>query len=345
VDAARYDAVVYTIGDSWFHHDTLGLARRYPGIVWFHDLDLTGLYLPYAHRMMGSDPSAGATVIREALAGYGERAPDLPIGSTDLRWTTPDPYRHAGVRFTLELARAAATNIVPSQRALRVLELDAGPAELLPPAEVLPISARSPRRAGANADPQGTPVVVALGRLGFDTKRPDALLDAIAVVAKTRPVRLAIVGEIHPAVEDRLTRRITDLGLTRLVEITGYLPDSEYRRRVDGATVAVQLGGYELGQGSATVGDALAAGVPVITDIASCRELAPGTVDLLDPDAGPDSIAGAVLHVLDDAGHASELRRAGEAHASSWSFEDVAARLLDIIDAAKDRRWLEPQSA
>jgi glycosyltransferase involved in cell wall biosynthesis len=346
VDAARYDAVVYTIGDSWFHHDTLGLARNFPGIVWFHDLDLTGLYVPYAHRLMAGDPAAGAAVIRQALAGYGERGPDLPIGLTDLRWATPEPYRRAGIRFTLELARAATTSIVPSRRALGVLELDAGPAELLAPVDVLPLAVPDRRRVRASADPPPTkPVVVALGRLGFDTKRPDALIDAIAVVAKARAVRLAFVGQIHPAIDDRLARQVTELGLTDVVEITGYVPDSKYRRYVDGAAAAVQLGGYEHGEGSAAVADALGRGVPVITDIASCRELPPGTVDVLDPDATPGEIARAILRVLDHPEHASTLRRAAVAYAGAWSFEDVAARLLDIIDAAKDRRWLEPQSA
>src|SRR5205823_2030458 len=51
IDPARYDAVIYALGQSWFHHDTLFLARRYPGIAWLHDVDLTGLYISYARRL------------------------------------------------------------------------------------------------------------------------------------------------------------------------------------------------------------------------------------------------------------------------------------------------------
>src|SRR6266511_2350204 len=31
IDPARYDAVLYALGNSWYHHDTLSLARRFPG--------------------------------------------------------------------------------------------------------------------------------------------------------------------------------------------------------------------------------------------------------------------------------------------------------------------------
>ncbi len=345
VDPTRYDAVVYAIGDSWFHHDTLPLARRFPGIVWFHDLDLTGLYVPYARRLLARDPSAAAAFLRAAISAYGERAPALPDPLTDGPWTTPEPYRRAGLRCTLELARAATASIVPSQRARALLELDAGPAELLGPIEVLPLAIPDLDTAPEAAPAADPPVVVTLGRLGFDTKRPDALLDAMARVVRARPARLAVVGEIRPDVREHLERRAEALGLGAALEFTGHLPEPEYRRRVRQATGAVQLRAHDNGEGSAALTDLLAAGLPVVTSLGSCRELPAGTVQLVEPDASPDTIAHEIRRILDDPGHARGLRAAALAYSASWSFDDVTARLLAVIEDARTRQWQARQSA
>jgi glycosyltransferase involved in cell wall biosynthesis len=343
VDPARYDAVVYTIGDSWFHHDTLTLARRYPGIVWFHDLDLSGLYVPYAARV-ARDPSDATALLRHALSGYGDRAPDVPDPLAGA-WLTPDPYRRAGVRFTLELARAATASIVPSQHARALLGLDAGPAQLLGPIEVLPLAVPALSAPAERSAPARPPAVVALGRLGVDAKRPDVLLDAMARVVARRRARLAIVGEIRPDVRERLERHAAALGLSDAVEITGRLPDAEYRRRVREAACAVQLRAHDNGEGSAAVTDALAAGIPVVTSVTADRELPPGTVQVVEPDGSADDIADEIGRILDDAAHAERLRRGARTYAHSWSFEDLTAKLLEVIETTRTRQWRTRQSA
>ena len=145
VDPVRYDAVIYALGNSWFHHDTLALARRYPGIAWFHDVDLTGLYITYMHRLLArpNGVADARALCAEVRSRYGARMPDL-AASVDLSWATYEPYRRAGTRFTVELARDAQTCLVPSERARTALEIDAGPPEILPPLHVVPLAVPEP---------------------------------------------------------------------------------------------------------------------------------------------------------------------------------------------------------
>src|SRR5262249_49789436 len=71
-------------------------------------------------------------VLRRRPGPLWPTRPRRPGAETDQHWATYEPYRHAGIRFTLELARDAAACIVTSQRARAMLEFDAGPLELLP---------------------------------------------------------------------------------------------------------------------------------------------------------------------------------------------------------------------
>ena len=347
IDPARYDAILYAIGNSWFHHDTLSLARRFPGIAWLHDVDLAGLYITYAHRLLAQEdgPRVAAAFFREVLDRYGARAPGVPVTETDQHWATYEPYRRAGIRFTLELARDAAASIVTSRRARAMLELDAGPPQLLAPVHVLPlaVSNAAPDRRRL-VDP---PLVVSIGRQDLEAKQPETVLEVLAVVVRKRPARLAFVGATRPELRARLTRRAEELGVADAVEITGYVDDREYSRRLDEASCAVQLRRSSAnGEGSTAVNDALAVGLPVITNLAACRELPADTVQLVSSDAVPREVAGEILRILDDGAHERRLREGALAYARTWTFEHMTTRLLEIIDTTRAERWQrQPKTA
>ncbi len=347
IDPARYDAVVYALGNSWFHHDTLALARRFPGIAWLHDVDLTGLYITYARRLLGRELGAkdAVALFRDVLDRYGARAPGVPISETDWGWATYEPYRRSSIRFTLELARDAAACVVTSERARRMLELDAGPPELLPPVHVLPLAV--PDRVPAQDPPVNPPWVVTIGRQDREAKQPELVLEAMAIVMRARPARLALVGEIRPDLRAQLNRRAGELGIAHAFEIAGHVDDDAYGQRLDEASCAVQLRRSSAnGEGSAAVNDALAVGLPVITNIQSCCELPAGTVQLVAPGAGAGEIAQEVLRALDDNKHRRRLVDAGLAYRRAWTLEHVTTQLLDIVETTIAERWQrQPKSA
>jgi glycosyltransferase involved in cell wall biosynthesis len=334
LDPARYDAIIYAIGNSWFHHDTLSLARRYPGIVWLHDVDLVGLYITYAQRLLDVDPPAAVALFRELLARYGPRAHDFPLSLSDRRWVMYEPYRRAGLRLSLELACDSRMSIVTSRLARKLLELDAGSGAPLAPIEVLPLAVPSGRVRPRSAETL-PPLVVTLGRQE-DAKQPEVLIDALRILNRTRSVRLAIVGQIRPDLSSRLRRRIDAAGLKGMVEVLGFVSDQEYRDLIDRSMCAVQLRRNSTGEGSAAVGDALAAGVPVITNIPSSSELPDGTLERVADSAGSDAIAQAIQQLIDDPERCQRLADGAVRYAQSWSFDDVATRLLEIaLDDAR----------
>jgi glycosyltransferase involved in cell wall biosynthesis len=329
LDPARYDAIIYAIGNSWFHHDTLSIARRYPGIVWLHDVDLVGLYITYAHRLLDTDPPAAVVLFRDVLARYGPRAHDFPVTLTDRRWAMYEPYRRAGLRLSLELACDSRMSIVTSHLARKLLELDAGPGAHLAPIEVLPLAVPKGR-----VPPRSTetvpPLVVTLGRQE-DAKQPEVLIDALGILNRTQPVRLAIAGQIRPDLSSRLRRRIDTAGLNGMVEVMGFVSDREYRDLINRSTCAVQLRRNSTGEGSAAVGDALAAGVPVITNIPSSSEFPDGTLERVPDSAGSDAIAREIQQLIDDPQRRRRLSDGALRYAQSWSFDDVATRLLELV--------------
>jgi hypothetical protein len=94
----------------------------------------------------------------------------------------------------------------------------------------------------------------------------------------------------------------------------------------------VQLRTVDFGESTGTAHDAMAAGIPVITNIASCRDLPAGTVVNIGLDAG--ELARRLEEVLFDPTTASALTRHAHEHAQSWTFTDVARQLRVAIDDA-----------
>jgi len=179
-------------------------------------------------------------------------------------------------------------------------------------------------------------VVVTLGR-EEDAKQRELIVDAIGLLNDERPVRLAVVGQIRPDHLDRLHRRIDTQGVGDVVDVTGFGTDREYHEWIERATCAVQLNSHAGGEGSAAVGDAFAAGLPVITNIASCLELPDGTVAQVPSPADAAAVAREIARVLDDADHRRGLRAGALRYAQSWTVDDVAGRLLEIARNDVDR--------
>jgi glycosyltransferase involved in cell wall biosynthesis len=179
-------------------------------------------------------------------------------------------------------------------------------------------------------------VVLTLGR-EEDAKQRELIVDAIAILNRERPVRLAIVGQIRPDHLDRLLRRIDARGVGDVADVTSFVTDREYHEWIESATCAVQLSSHDNGAGSAAVGDAFAAGLPVITNIESCLELPDGTVGHVPSPTDAAAVAREIARVLDDADHRRGLCAGALRYAQSWTVDDVVGRLLEIARHDVDR--------
>jgi glycosyltransferase involved in cell wall biosynthesis len=163
------------------------------------------------------------------------------------------------------------------------------------------------------------------------------LLDAVAVLNRAGPVRLAFVGAADEDMTLDLKSRAVDLGLDGIVEVTGHLERNAYLARAAEATCAVQLRADGLVSGSLALADALAVRLPTVTSVWASREMPEGTVVHVSPDIGPDRLAQAISGVLDDADRRQALRTAADRYARSWTFDDVAASLMEVAEAVARR--------
>jgi glycosyltransferase involved in cell wall biosynthesis len=118
--------------------------------------------------------------------------------------------------------------------------------------------------------------------------------------------------------------------MTDRVTVTGAVDEATWRRWLDRAAVAVQLRDAASGETSAAVLEALAAGVPVLTNLATAAEYGEGTVDLLHSVDAP-VVAERLRVLLDDPAERRRLSEAGTAFARAHPFDRLAETLVSIV--------------
>jgi glycosyltransferase involved in cell wall biosynthesis len=143
--------------------------------------------------------------------------------------------------------------------------------------------------------------------------------------------RLVLAGasrDIYPDRFAEMERLIEELGLKGSLEILQFVADEQMSALYAGATAFVLPSIYE-GFGLPLV-EAMAAGCPVIAvDVSSIPEIV-GDAAILCPDGRPDSLAAALIQVLQDAGLRETLRERGLGRAREFSWDAAARACLNI---------------
>ena len=322
-----YDAVVFTAGNSDDHHDLYDLAQEFPGVLWLHDVRLPGLYLTYAEELLGERANE---FLRERLLRQYRRRLPLHIRDDPTAYEPTHLIEH-GLGVTKELVDVARCVIVSSSLATRLLQLDQQPDTLPKPTHVVPLAAAAPWGDGSRRAPADAPVLVSLGMVA-PVKAPERLISMLAAVrASGVDGRLVFVGPIGDGYREHLERHVDAVGASGYVEFTNRVTDDEYRAWLETATLAIQLRETTNGESSAAVTDCLSAGLPVVTNVHAATELPDGTVSLVAWDVDPAALAAHVSALLAGPEQLQALAHGGHAFASSWSFDHVADRLLEIV--------------
>ncbi|HEX4904074.1 MAG TPA: glycosyltransferase [Acidimicrobiales bacterium] len=317
-----YDAVVYTVGNSDDHHDLYDLAQEFPGVLWMHDVRLPGLYLTYARDRLPD--GLGDDFLRDRLLRQYRRR--LPL---HLDWTTgavPTDWGEYGLGLSKELVDVARAVVVSSHTAARLLALDQQPdARPIPEVEVLPLAAPSILRGRAPARRS----LVCFGMVA-PVKAPELLISALASIDDAT---LTFVGPVGDGYRQHLEAHAAAAGVADRVTITGRIEHDEYERWLRTGSLALQLRHETNGESSAAVLDCLAAGLPVVTNLPAAAELPGGTVQTVAWDIDAVGLAAAITSLLDDDEALEALGQRGQAYAASWTFDDVAARLVSVLRA------------
>ena len=321
VDArpASYDAVVYTLGNSEGHLATVESALKYPGWIWLHEVRLPAIAVTALDKL---DDAAFADSLAWLLErSYPGRAPQhaaLRAGRSVRDLVT------AGVGLLPLLAERCRGFLVNSEVARRLVALDLAPLAHHPPIHVLP-PACPPVTPSDRSSADREPLVVAFGIVSM-AKRPDLLVDAAAIAG----CRLAFVGPCPPLLAQVIDDRARTRGNQKSVKVIGAVDEPQWRHWFDRATIAAQLREGTSGETSAAVLDALAAGVPVITNLATAAEYPDGTVShVSSPD--PDVVAQRMQDLLASAERRRALSDAGIRFASDHQFRALADTLVSLV--------------
>lgn len=318
---ASYDRVVYTLGNSDGHLATVQLALRHPGWLWLHEVRLPALAVT---AFEGFDDAA----FDEAMARLLERSYPgrSPQDAARAAGRSTLDLIDAGVGLTPLLVAPARGVLVNSEAARQLLLLDLPPLAARPPIRVLPPACPPPEPSPRHSANSADPLVVVLGVVSM-SKRPDLLVDAIALAVRTQPCRLAFVGPCPPFLHEMIDDRARSRGIAGRVEVIGPVEEATWAQWCDRAAIAIQLRDAVSGESSAAVLEALARGLPVITNLASAAEYPEGTTAFL-RSAHADVVADRLVALLGDRKAQDRLVEAGLAFAHDHQFSHLAASML-----------------
>ncbi|MGY4830588.1 glycosyltransferase [Sphaerotilaceae bacterium SBD11-9] len=293
--AHRYDAILYEVGNSEFHHHMLPLIKRFPGVVGLHDAFLSGLESYQAHRLGNADLYPRAMIEAHASRARRFYAPAMHH---------PDPNGAALVALpcTKAVLDAATGVISHSPFNLEVASSNypegwQAPYRIIPQMVHMPASGSARERDALRQDlgfSNDDIVVVTLGHVVW-TKWGDRLLDAFlqSPLRDDPKAHLVYVGEI--LLDDfgkKLAERIAAAGLGDRISVTGFLPEEQFERFLRIADMAIQLRTKSRGGTPKGVLDCLAYGLPVVVnDDASYRDYPDDVVYKLPADPSTSDIS------------------------------------------------------
>jgi len=316
----RYDRIIYQLGNSEFHARALDMLARVPGEVIAHDVRLTGLY--WWRGVNTSKPTIGDEVARM----YGHRVPGRLHGADHLAAEDAERF---GIWMLRDVIDHATRIWVHSQAAATTVRVEADALGLPCDVQVLPfpypqVVAGPPHNPGT-----GVRHVVSFGVVG-PSKGCSVLIRAMALLrSEGMEVALTFAGPAEPTYLAELTALAERLGISDVVAFTGPLEVDHYSEWHRRAAIAVQLRTSTNGEGSLTVAECQAAGVPVVvSDVGWMGELPSTTVAKVSAPATPEAVAAVIRGVLTDDRRRESLISAGRMHATTHGVDRTADTLL-----------------
>jgi len=159
------------------------------------------------------------------------------------------------------------------------------------------------------------------------------LLEALALVKKTRPVRLTVIGE--PKKNGMVKKQVAMLKLEDIVDFTGRIANEEFASYYAGATVAVVPSLYE-GFGMPAL-EAMACGVPLVATSGGALPEVVGDAGVIVQPADAGALAMAITGLLNNRERRDRLAKAGlERVNSAFSWPKAATSIAGVYREAID---------
>ncbi len=315
-----YDHVVAVLGSSHHHVATADLALRHPTHLWLHEPSLVGVEVGLAHASGSQRWALDHVAARLTASEPPERV--AQVGPDDL--LRAERLDELGITLLGEHLRRARSVIVSSDRAAEVVRsIDPSGAPVL----VLPL-AHPPVQPERSAPPGRE--IVCVGWLA-PNKAPEVVVAALGHLRHLPGVSLTFLGPAVGDTAEQVAAAAREAGVASQVRVSGFVEHGALLARLAVARVGVQLRRGERGEMSGAVSDLLAAGVPTITNLSTAGPASDGVrLVALDPAA----VAAALEPLLVDDHEWLVASADAPARASAWTFDDVAAALLEWLDRA-----------
>lgn len=333
---APFDAVIFQVGGSLYHHYMSDAVADRPGIVVLHDLMWSHVLYTWWHDR--SDP-----------AGFHRQVADLegPAALDELLAIDPaDPEalwgflrRHPMLEPLIGQSLAQVVHLEAAARELRAAYPGSNPS-------VIPMGVPDPFDGDVSTSPRlarcalGMPpdtFVVGVYGIVHPSKRLETCVRAFAEMAAARPdARLLIVGT---ALDERylgdLHRLADRLGVASLVRFTGHVDPGDLGAYVKAADVILNLRTPLSTHMSATLMRALAAGRPVVISDLPEWDFIPAAACLRVPQDAAEvaSLAAGLIALAADPDQRQRMSAAARAfYEEEGTIQHMAERYIELVE-------------
>ncbi len=323
-DAARFDAVLYQVGNNMCHDFVYETALRHPGVVVMHESNLHHLIADLTIKRGDWDAYvreceyAGGAAARD----FAERVRRLEVG--------PDYEGQPLMRRVLESARGIVVHSRFMENEIRAAGF-AGPIGVIPHGAWIPAADRNGYRESLGLD-EGAPLVGIFGFLKPYKRIAQSLRAFRRVVRLVPEARMILVGEPHP--DAPVEPMIRSLGLSSHARVLGFAPMDDFVGYLAACDIVLNLRYPTVGESSGTLLRSLGLGKAVmVSEVGSFTEF-PDDVCLKVPvDAGEEELIFEYLNLLMSRPEvARELgARAKEYVARECSWPVVAMRYAEFV--------------
>ena len=328
-DAARYDAIVYQMGNNPWHVFAYDLAIQHPGVTVMHEANLHHLMTDVTIRrgrwdeyLVEAEYNGGP-----AALAFAQRVRALETG--------PDYDNLPMTRRLLERSRGLVVHSRCVGRQMREQGFR-GPIAVIPHGAWIPDVDRLAARQRLGLD-ERTPLIGVFGFLK-PYKRIAESLRAFRRLLRFEPsVKMLLAGEVHP--DFPLHSMVNGMGLGGSVRITGHMPIAEFETSIAACDIVLNLRYPTVGETSGTLLRSLGLGRAVIvSDIGSFSEL-PGDICLKAPvDSREEDTLFEYLHLLVER---RDLAQALGERARAWvrsecSWDHAARKYAEFLSALRE---------
>ncbi len=334
-DPARFDAIVYQLGNNPHHTFVYEMAMEHPGIVVLHEANLHHLIADLTIARGDWD-----AYIREVEINAGAEAGEHARLRVRTLECGPD-YEIPMLKPVLARSRGVIVHSAAVESELRALGYE-GPVAKIPHGAWIAMTDRMAYRTKLGLNERTS----LIGIFGFlkPYKRIAESLRAFSRLLRVQPdARMILVGEAHE--ELALDSMISTLGLAAEVRHLGFTPIEDFNGYLGACDIVLNLRYPTVGESSGTLLRSLGMGKAVIvSDVGSFREY-PDEICLKAPvDAGEEDHLFEYLNLLVSR---PEIAQALGARARQWverecNWDLVARRYACFLEG---KQWPEEKPA